>query len=145
MGKKCLLKYLSADGYFVKTILLTVMIATICFLILERLLLLGSPSNEILLGVLEQLLNTLAYQLRFSISTKVFICKKTEDEPIFSSTAFVNELLQNIETMRKFLSFSIDGAIILSPVILVDKANSDINNKKFISLLNSTDWDCIHH
>ena len=27
----------------------------------------------------------------------------------------------------------------------VDKANSDINNKKFISLVNSTDWDCIHH
>ena len=33
--------------------------------------------------------------------------------------------------------------IISSTVIHV--ANSDINNKKFISLLNSTDWDCIHH
>ena len=35
--------------------------------------------------------------------------------------------------------------IISSPVIRVDKASSDINNKKFISLLNSTDRDCIHH
>ena len=35
--------------------------------------------------------------------------------------------------------------IISSPVIRVDKANSDINNKKFISLLYSTDWDCIYH
>ena len=32
-----------------------------------------------------------------------------------------------------------------SQVMHVDKANSDINNKKFISLVNSTDWDCIHH
>ena len=31
-----------------------------------------------------------------------------------------------------------------SPVLCVDKANSDINKKKFISLLHSTDWDCIH-
>ena len=30
-------------------------------------------------------------------------------------------------------------------ILHVDKANFDINNKKFISLLNSTDWDCIHH
>ena len=35
--------------------------------------------------------------------------------------------------------------IISSPVIRVDTANSDINNKKFIGLLNSTDWNCIHH
>ena len=35
--------------------------------------------------------------------------------------------------------------IISSPVIRVDQANCEINNKKFISLLNSTDWDCIHH
>ena len=35
--------------------------------------------------------------------------------------------------------------IISSTVIYVDQANSDINNKKSISLLNSTDWDCIHH
>ena len=35
--------------------------------------------------------------------------------------------------------------IISSPVMRVDQANSDINNNKFISLLNSTDWDCIHH
>ena len=35
--------------------------------------------------------------------------------------------------------------IISSPVIRVDKANFDINNKKFISLLNSTCWDCINH
>ena len=35
--------------------------------------------------------------------------------------------------------------IISSPVLCVDKANLDMNNKKFISLLNSTDWDCIHH
>ena len=35
--------------------------------------------------------------------------------------------------------------IISSPVLCVNKANSDINNKKFISLLNSTDWNCIHH
>ena len=35
--------------------------------------------------------------------------------------------------------------IISSPGLRVDKANSDINNKKFISLLNSADWDCIHH
>ena len=35
--------------------------------------------------------------------------------------------------------------IISSPVIRVNKAHSDSNNKKFISLLNSTDWDCIHH
>ena len=32
-----------------------------------------------------------------------------------------------------------------SPVLRVDKANSDINNKKFMSLLNSTDWGSIHH
>ena len=32
-----------------------------------------------------------------------------------------------------------------SPVLCVDKANSDINKKKFISLLHSTDWDYIHH
>ena len=35
--------------------------------------------------------------------------------------------------------------IIPSPVLRVDKANSDISNKKFISLLNSIDWGSIHH
>ena len=31
------------------------------------------------------------------------------------------------------------------PVIHADKANSEINNNEFISLLTSTDWGCIHH
>ena len=34
--------------------------------------------------------------------------------------------------------------IISSPVLRVSKANSYINNIKFISLLNSTHWDCRH-
>ena len=35
--------------------------------------------------------------------------------------------------------------IISSPVLRVNKSNSDINNKKFVTLLNSTVWHCIHH
>ena len=35
--------------------------------------------------------------------------------------------------------------IISSPVLRVNKANSYIINIKFISLLNSIHWDCLHH
>ena len=43
-----------------------------------------------------------------SISTKVLICKKIEDEPAYCTDR--NELLQIMETMQKFSLFSKDGA-----------------------------------
>ena len=56
-------------------------------------------------------------------------------------------MFKNMKELRLLIQNMVPSAkiIISSPVLLVDKANSDINNKKFISLLNSTDWDCIHH
>ena len=58
-----------------------------------------------------------------------------------------DEMFKNMKELRLLIQKMVPSAkiIISSPVIRVDKANSDINNKKFISLLNSTDWDCIHH
>ena len=58
-----------------------------------------------------------------------------------------DEMFKNMKELRLLIQKMVPGAkvIISPPVIRVDKANSDINNKKFISLLNSTDWDCIHH
>ena len=72
-------KYLSADGCFVKTIILLFNDAAVCFLIIGRLLLLGSPWNEISTEVLEWSICVAG----LSVSTKVLICKKTEDEPVF--------------------------------------------------------------
>ena len=46
------------------------------------------------------------------MSTKVLICKKTEDEPAYCPDR--NELLQIIETMQKLPLFSKDGAIVQS-------------------------------
>ena len=58
-----------------------------------------------------------------------------------------DEMFKNMKELRLFIQKMVPSAtiIISSPVLRVDKANSDIKNKKFISLLNSTDWDCIHH
>ena len=56
IGKKMLAKYLSADGCFVKTNIIDFddNDDAICFLMLGRLLSLGSPWNEISLEVLER-------------------------------------------------------------------------------------------
>ena len=63
------------------------------------------------------------------------------DAPHFTQ----DELFKNMKELRLLIQKMVPSAkiIISSPVIRVDKANSDINNKKFISSLNSTDWDCI--
>ena len=74
---------------------------------------------------------------------KVIIHVGTNDAPHFTP----DEMFKNMKELRLLIQKMVPSAkiIISSPVIRVDKANSDINNKKFISLLNSTDWDCIHH
>ena len=74
---------------------------------------------------------------------KVIIHVGTNDAPHF----IPDEMFKNMKELRLLIQKLVPSAkiIISSPVIRVDKANSDINNKKFISLLNSTDWDCIHH
>ena len=46
------------------------------------------------------------------MSTKVLICKKTEDEPAYCPDR--NELLQIIKTMQKFSLFFKDVAIVYS-------------------------------
>ena len=58
-----------------------------------------------------------------------------------------DEMFENMKELRLLIQKMVPAAkvIISSPVIRVNKAHSDINNKKFISLLNSTDRDCIHH
>ena len=58
-----------------------------------------------------------------------------------------DEMFKNMKELRLLIQKMVPAAkvIISSPVIRVNKAHSDINNKKFISLLNSTDWYCIHH
>ena len=58
-----------------------------------------------------------------------------------------DEVFKNMTELRFLIQKMVPSAKIniSSPILLVDKANSDINNKKFLSLLNSTDWDWIHH
>ena len=74
---------------------------------------------------------------------KVIIHVGTNAAPHFTP----DEMFKNMKELRLLIQKMVPSAkiIISSPVIRVDKANSDVNNKKFISLLNSTDWDCIHH
>ena len=74
---------------------------------------------------------------------KVIVHACTNDVP--HSTP--NEMFKNTKELRLLIQKMVPSAkiIISSPVLCVDKANLDMNNKKFISLLNSTDWDCIHH
>ena len=76
-------------------------------------------------------------------SDKVIIHVGTNDAPHFAP----DEMFTNVKEPRLLIQKMVPApkVIILSPVIHVHKANSDINNKKFISLPNSTDWDCIHH
>ena len=73
---------------------------------------------------------------------KVIIHVRTNDAPHFTP----DEMFKNMKELRLLIQKMLPSAkiIISSPVIRVDKANSDINNKTFISLLNSTEWDCIH-
>ena len=74
---------------------------------------------------------------------KVIIHVGTNDAPHFTP----DEMFKNMKELRLLIQKMVPSAkiILSSPVIRVDKANADINNKKFISLLNSTNWDCIHH
>ena len=74
---------------------------------------------------------------------KVIVHVDTNDAPNFTP----DELFKNMKELYLLRQKVVPSAkiIILSPVLRVDTANSDINNKKFISLLNSTDWDSIHH
>ena len=74
---------------------------------------------------------------------KFIIHVGTNDVPHFTP----DEMFKNIKELRLLIQKMVPSAkiIISSPVIRFGKANSDIDNKKFINLLNSTDWDCIHH
>ena len=74
---------------------------------------------------------------------KIIVHVDTNDAPHFTP----DEMFENMKELRFLIQKMVPSAkiIISSPILLVDKANSDINNKKFITLLNSTDWDCIHH
>ena len=71
--------------------------------------------------------------------------KKTDKVIIHVSTNYAPQF-KNMKELRLLIQKMVPSAkvIISSPVIRADKANSDINNKKFISLLSSTYWDCIH-
>ena len=72
--------------------------------------------------------------------------KKTDKVIIHVSTNYAPQF-KNMKELRLLIQKMVPSAkvIISSPVIRADKANSDISNKKFISLLSSTYWDCIHH
>ena len=61
----------------------------------------------------------------------------TNDAPHFTP----DEIFENMNELRLVIQKMIPSAkvFISSPVIHVDKANSEINNNEFISLLNSTD------
>ena len=74
---------------------------------------------------------------------KVVVHIGANDAPHFTP----DEMFKNMKELLLLIQKMVLSAkiIISSPVLCVDKANSDINNKKFISLLNSTDWDCIYH
>ena len=74
---------------------------------------------------------------------KVIIHVGTNDAPHFTP----DEMFKNMKELRLLIQKMAPSAkiIISSPVLRIDKVNSDINNKKFISLLTSIDWDCIHH
>ena len=74
---------------------------------------------------------------------KVIIHLGTNDAPHLPP----DEMFKNMKELRLMIQRIVLSAkiIISSPALRVDKANSDISNKKFISLLNSTDWGCIHH
>ena len=99
--RKKFAKYLSADGCFVKTITINCddNDDATCFLILGRLLLIGSSCKEISLEVLEQFICVAAR----SMSTKVLICKKTEDEPAYCPDRY--ELLQMLRPCKNSNSF----------------------------------------
>ena len=67
----------------------------------------------------------------------------TNDPPHFTP----DEMFKNMKELPLLIHKIVPSAkiIISSPFLCVDETNSDINRKKFISLLNSTNWDCIHH
>ena len=48
--------------------------------------------------------------IEFSISTKILICQKTEDEPAYCPDR--KEISQIIDTIQKFSLFPTDGAIV---------------------------------
>ena len=74
---------------------------------------------------------------------KVIVHVGTNDAPHFT----LDEMFKNMKELLLLIQKMVPSAkiIILSPVLRIDKADSEINNKKFISLLNFNDWDCIHH
>ena len=70
---------------------------------------------------------------------KVIIHVGTNDAPHFTP----GEMFKNMKELHLLIQKMVLSAKINSEK--VNKANSDINNKKFINFLNSTNWDCIHH
>ena len=66
----------------------------------------------------------------------------TNDAPHF----IPDEMFKNMKEFPLLIQKRVSPAkiIISSPVLCVDKANSDINSKKLISLLNSTDWNYVY-
>ena len=108
-GKNMFAKYISADDCFVKTMILNCddNNDAIYFLILGRLLLRGSPWNEIWLEVLELLICIATRPFYLDLS---FYLQKTEADPAYCPDR--KEILQIIETIQKFSLFSTDGAIV---------------------------------
>ena len=76
-------------------------------------------------------------------SDKFIVHVGTNDAPHFTP----DEIFKNMKKLPLLIQKMVPLAKIIfsSPVLRVDKANSDINNKKFISFLNSTDLNCIQH
>ena len=91
-GKKMWVKYLSADGCFVKTILLTMIITTMLSVSLYQGIRFYQAAHETKFHLKYQS-DLFAQQHGLSISTKDLICQKTEDEPayFFSIWVFFHE------------------------------------------------------
>ena len=56
-------------------------------------------------------------------------------------------MFKNMKELRLLIQKIVTSAKmnIWSPILCVDDENSEINNIKFIGLLNFIEWDCIHH